>query len=484
MEMKKAAIYSRLSVNRTGETLAVERQQRDCRELVERNGWQVVASYVDDNKSAWHEHSKRPGYEALCEAIRRGDIDVVVVYETDRLARRLRPMLDLFDLLLETGVVVHSVKSGMVALDSPMNIANAQMKAVFAEQYVNDARDKNLRARLEAARSGKRHMTSRPYGWEDDGITVRESEAAIIREITDRLIDGETGTRIAHDLNVRKVPTVKGAQWTAIGVKQCARRASNAGLRSHHGQLYDGTWQAIVTRETWERCQTVLERPVTAFKRGKGRRYAFTGFVVCGVCKTPLGVAMGRSNAGDASYRCDGKRRGVETVRTGCGGVQRSQVPVDWLIKEAIIDRLDGGALEDAFAQLASSDKAVSGVLEELREARLRLDSLVDDYASGLLSREQLARAKGVTEAQVKDLERQAASLSGNATLNRADFSQGIRAVIEGADLYLLRDLAELLIKEVRIYPQAKTGFTVKLMEIDGRRYRFDMNLVEIDWLI
>lgn len=272
------------------------------------------------------------------------------------------------------------------------------------------------------------------------------------------------------------------AAWTGIGVKALAKRASNAGLRSHHGVIYQGTWQAIVNREEWESVCRVLERPQTRYKRGKGRKYPFSGFVVCGLCGEPLAVATGRSNSGHVAYRCDGRKRGEMVGKVGCGGVQRAQVPVDWLIKEALIDRLDGDGLHQQMELLARGDSQAQALVAELDTLRRRRDELLDDYSSGLLTRDEFRRAKQMTETRLADTERRLAGLSTSNVLSRTDFSQGIRQAIETADLYLLRDLAELLIEKVVIKPQARRGFRVRTLEIDGHRYRFDVELVEVVW--
>ena len=480
----RSLIYCRLSVNRDSDMMDIQRQLKVCRTYAQAQGWSIVGEYLDNNKSAWHEGSRRSGFEGAKQAIVRGEADVILALDIDRFSRRIETLLPFLKFVSTHNVRAWSVKTGELATDTSKATFFTQLQGILSEFYVNDMQEKSKAKRAELARQGVRHFTSRIYGWEEDGIKIREDEAVVIREITQRLIDGDTGTHIARDLNARGILTVKGAQWTGIGVKVCARRASNAGLRSHHGELYEGTWQAIVTREQWERVCAVVERPVTAWKRGKGRKYPFTGFVVCGLCKQPLSVAMGRSNAGQVAYRCDSRRRGVEIVRAGCGGVMRGQVPVDYLIKEALIARLDGDGLHRALGELASKDAAVAHVLEELRGQRERLDGFVDDYASGLLDRQQFARSKAIAESRIAELERQAAQLSGAGALRRADFSKGIRHMIESADVYLLRDIAELLIKEVRIMPQPKKGFQVKILEIDGRDFRFDSSLVELEWLV
>ncbi len=45
-------IYTRLSIDKTGEGLAVERQSKDAHALAARHGWTVVAEYADNSVSA------------------------------------------------------------------------------------------------------------------------------------------------------------------------------------------------------------------------------------------------------------------------------------------------------------------------------------------------------------------------------------------------------------------------------------------------
>ncbi|MGO4342895.1 recombinase family protein [Pedococcus sp. 2YAF34] len=60
---RAAAIYARVSQDRTGEALGVRRRLQDCRAETERRGWPVVAEFVDDDVSA-HSGKVRPQYRA------------------------------------------------------------------------------------------------------------------------------------------------------------------------------------------------------------------------------------------------------------------------------------------------------------------------------------------------------------------------------------------------------------------------------------
>src|ERR1700733_2968074 len=87
----RAAIYCRISSDRDGEALGVERQQEDCRELAERLGSEGAQGdvFVDNDISASTLSNKpRPEYEAMLRAVRAGQLDAILAYSNSRLTRR------------------------------------------------------------------------------------------------------------------------------------------------------------------------------------------------------------------------------------------------------------------------------------------------------------------------------------------------------------------------------------------------------------
>lgn len=82
----QAAIYLRISQDATGEQAGVTRQHEDCIELIEGQGWSLFRVYTDNDTSAY---KKRPGYQAMLEDIRSGQIDAIVAWHPDRLYRKL-----------------------------------------------------------------------------------------------------------------------------------------------------------------------------------------------------------------------------------------------------------------------------------------------------------------------------------------------------------------------------------------------------------
>ncbi|HLE39840.1 MAG TPA: recombinase family protein, partial [Acidimicrobiia bacterium] len=71
-------VYARISADRDGTRLGVERQIEDCQRLASALGWQVHDVYADNDVSAWSGRV-RPEYRRLCEDIKAGGLGGLVV---------------------------------------------------------------------------------------------------------------------------------------------------------------------------------------------------------------------------------------------------------------------------------------------------------------------------------------------------------------------------------------------------------------------
>ena len=82
----RAVIYCRISKDRAGAGLGVERQRDDCQALADALGWTVVFVYEDNDISAYS-GKPRPQYQAMLQALRDGKADAIIAWHTDRLHR-------------------------------------------------------------------------------------------------------------------------------------------------------------------------------------------------------------------------------------------------------------------------------------------------------------------------------------------------------------------------------------------------------------
>lgn len=479
----RACIYARISQDPKLTGLGVERQLEDCRAFCEAHGWTIVAEYVENDTSAYS-GKRRPQYEAMLDAIKNDQVEIVVAHHTDRIHRRLRDLVEYTDIVRDgrgnMKVATHTIKAGDIDLSTPSGIMIAHIKGAVDEAYVSEAREKNKRGRLQIAQKGGRHKCARVYGWEDDGLRVRESEAKVIREIVERLIDGQSPTAVANVLNAREVLTVTGARWSGLNIRKCAERASNAGLRSHQGEIYQGNWEPIIDRATWEHvCLILKDRLSLKYKRGVGRKYLLTGFAVCGNCGNKLSATVGASGR-VASYRCKKAHSSDVAHEHGCGVVSRAILPLEHLVSEAVIFRLDSPQLAASIAQQTSHRTDVADLLKERQIQQAQLDELVDDYYTNkILTRAQFLNAKARVDANLDATTKKLNAMTSRQTVQAVDLKGTLRETWQTASIEWKRNLVEMLIEKVVVLPYEE-HFKV----VWYGKYRFDPDRVEIHWLV
>src|SRR3974377_904425 len=207
---RAAAMYCRISLDRAGEGLGVERQEALGRRLAEERGWAVAEVYVDNDRSAYS-GKPRPAYGRLLADIEIGVRDAVVCVDLDRLTRRpaeLEAFMDLAD--------KHQVALANVSGDTDLSTSDGRFKArimgAVARQESEKKGERVSREAEQAARRGVPRGSRRPFGYEPDRVTVREDEAALIKDAVERVLAGVSVPSIARDWNGRGIATPQAAR--------------------------------------------------------------------------------------------------------------------------------------------------------------------------------------------------------------------------------------------------------------------------------
>jgi site-specific DNA recombinase len=477
----RAAIYARISREDEGNVDNTDIQVDEAQDFIDQKVWECVGVYVDDNKSAYSKR-RRPRYEALLADIQAGKIDVIVCTELSRLNRRLWLSIDLFR-LAETTSLQHiaTTDGGGLNLATREGVQNAIKLAMEAENESGRTSQRMKRKHRVLAKEGKANGGFRPFGHERTGkgvLTVYEPEAVIVREITRRLVDGESGRSVLHDLKHRGIKTTTGKAIHASDLVRIIESPRLCGLRTHLGTLHESEYiEPIISREDWEQLQIVW-RARSANRGVQSKRYLLSGIVVCGQCGMPM---VGRNWHDTRTSKV--YRRYVCTKddsyhhHAGCGKVFRNADPLDILVTEAVLYRLDS---PDFLAALGTqSNEAELQELLNQRQAKIaKRDSLYSDYLSDVISRELWLRGQAELEDMIEVINLQLESMQSGRTLARVPLDGTLREVWATADLDFKRDLIKLLIKKIVVLP----GRSQKTIELNGQTFRFDPSLIQIVW--
>lgn len=454
----RAAIYTRISKDTEGTELGVQRQEADCRREAERRGWDVVQVYTDNDVSATRS-KVRPEYQRMLRDVESGHIQAIVVWAVDRLTRTPRELEDVIDLADKRGLTFANV-GGTIDLSTPEGRAMARNLGTFARLEVENQAKRLRRKFQEKAEKGEPHGHS-PYGYRRvDGRDVPDpDEAAIVQECARRILGRESLRAVTIDLNRRRVPAPKSAQWNTTILRQILLRPSNAGLRSHRGVVIGpSTSVPILNEDVHAQLLALLTDPTRRDNNaGPTPKYLLSGIARCGRCGGRMRRTVGRLEKGrrqPAAYQC-----------AECYRIRRHQENVDEVVEAAIVARL---SLPDAVEMFAVGDSAAADESRrEIAAIDAKLETTADQFASDEITATQLKR---ITATLRTRREKAAARLEAAKPRNILTDVAGDHAASRWAALPLTakREAVDLLMT-VTIQPA-------------GIGRRFDPETVKIRW--
>lgn len=379
--MKRAAIYCRISRDTEGRELGVTRQEEDCRALATREGFEVVRLFVDNDTGASTLSRKpRPQYDAMLEAARAGEVDVIVAYSNSRLTRRLRELLDLIDLYNEHRVRIVTVVSGSDDLSTADGRMVAQIKGSVDQAEAERMGERIRRAHLQRAQEGTTNHGGRPFGWQADKVSLDPKEAALIRQAVDDVFDGAGLRSIVRRWNADGIRTARGNEWDHRALRQLLRGPRLAGWRVHQGKIATdadgrpvrGVWEPLLDRDTYDRLQVALSgRPGRSNGRRGARRYLLSGVARCGTCGARM---FGSRTPSGHAYACS-----KSTGSAGAHAVSIAGIPTDEAVSAVVLARLQREQLTtkepvpifDGAERLAAIPDLIAELMREFNEGRL-----------------------------------------------------------------------------------------------------------------
>jgi site-specific DNA recombinase len=431
---QRAALIIRISKDRDGTSESPETQRGILEGLRQRLGWTVEHEYVVRDVSA---SSKRWAHElrGLCSLIEAGECDGVMAVDLDRLVRQVRDISSLIE-VCEPRAVPIVLASGELDTSTADGILKAHILAAVAENEGRKKSERQRRRNERSAREGTPHAGGkRPYGYDSDRVTIREDEAAIIRDLAKRYLAGESLNALTGELNDRGIAPSASKAWGVTSLRALLGSRRLVALRTYKGEVVGpATWPAILTIDEHaalvERLGTNIKRP----RAGRMETALLSGMLRCSLCGN--GLVHG-SSKGRHRYYC---QRGP--TRAGCGRISIDGRATDDFVTEMVLTALDGSNIPRPNATGARvRERELADILE--RESNLsgmyaRGDLSQHEWMSAREALQQRKRAHGAAAS----LRKPPAVLYGRKSVRRAwgDMSQAERRevvsfVVEAIDV-------------------------------------------------
>jgi len=437
---RKAAIYLRISLDQTGEGLAIERQRKECEAIALQRDWDIVDTYTDNSVSASKREVRRPEYERLVSDLHAGTFDAVICYDLDRLTRQPRQLEDWIDYAQDRDIALVTA-NGEADLSHDNGRMFARIKATVARAEVERKGARQKVALRQRAERGGVPKGATLTGYDKDGNLIPD-EAKVVQQVFDLFVAGETLKGIARTLNEAGIETRRGSRWdssTLYGLlrnaRYCGRSTYRVRERGADGKTRyyretakaKGNWEAIVSENIFDLVQARLDDPSRKTNRtGTERKHLGSSLFICSVCG-------GKTRTNGNRYWCP---QG--------GHITRTQTPINELVTRLIEARLAQPDALEAFSQDTSGQLSETATEVQLLEARL--ESIENDYDEGVIDgrRYQLASEK-IREQLAEAYAKKAALVGGNALAEVIRSDAPARAFTE-ASLGVKRAIIDALV--------------------------------------
>lgn len=362
----RAVLYSRLS-RATLESTSLAGQSEDLDAVAEREGWDVVATFVDEGLSGG---KRRANADEALRMLRENEADVLAAYAVDRFSRmgigedaEVIRTVEVRERQAQRGLtpapLVYFAREG-IRSDSG---SDWRLRYALSSEMARGERDVMVSRRkrsIEQLQNSGRFTGRGPAPWgyraadHPSGagrILVPDPiEAATVREVARRLIAGESGSAVARDMVKRHVPAPRSEArlallrgedpaglatglWSSSNLAQMMQsqhllgRIARATNRSEAGATRQGIPVIGADGQPLQAFDPILDLPTflalqDRFARGMGRgqqrlRKAArigSGLIFCAECGSKCYVSSSRDNV---AYRCSSGARGALTTCRG-----------------------------------------------------------------------------------------------------------------------------------------------------------------------
>jgi site-specific DNA recombinase len=407
-ETIRAAAYQRISLDKAGDEHGVANQVADQERVAEARGYTITVTESDNDISALT-GKHRPGYERIIAAAARGEIDVILVFQTSRFWRNRRERAEGIEILRKAGVSIVATKGPSLDMSTAYGRAMAGLNGEFDTMESEVKSERQQLANREAAIAGKaRTAQPRPFGWRDDYVTADPEEKAAVADACRALLAGGTVSGVVRDWTARGVRPRQSAsgKWTRPSVRTILMNPRNAGISVYRGrEVGRGEWEPLVTEDMFRAVAQLLDEPGRKPTQGVTTMLGGLAFCRCG-----NHISAGVNHLRQPTYRCNPQ------TRTGPGPhVAVKRADVDDFISRLVVARLSQPDAADLVTPQAKEN--TNALRDEGMSIRAKLARLGELFVDGKISEQDMISGREHGEARLAKIEAQLAELGRESVL-------------------------------------------------------------------
>lgn len=309
---KRVVLYARVStLEQEKEGFSIPAQLKLLRTYADARGMTIAAEHIDVETAR---KTGRTEFEAMLRYIRKHvSAATIIVEKTDRLYRNIRDWVTLD----EVGAEIHLVKEGVVLSRDSRSSEKFMhgIKVLMAKNYIDNLSEEARKGMQEKAQQGFWPSVA-PLGYINgrsvEGrkvIDVDPENGPIVTGLFERCSTGLYSLR-----ELRDSACAAGLRYRRSGkpvgvstIHYILRNRIYSGQFEWNGELCDGSHTPLVSPETWETVQSVLDSRSRSNVRADYHDFTFTGLITCGHCGCAMTAEIKKGRY--IYYHCTGHRQ-------------------------------------------------------------------------------------------------------------------------------------------------------------------------------
>jgi len=451
MREKITALYERLSRDdeQQGESNSIRNQKKFLEDYANTRGFRNIRHFTDDGYSGTN--FNRPGFTALLEEIKAGNVGVLCIKDMSRLGRNYLQVGFYTEILFPDKGVRFIAVNNNVDSDNPTENEFTPFLNIMNEWYAKDTSKKIKAVFRNRMESGLRCSGAIPYGYrrkpgDKQTLYVDEEAAAVVRRIFRMAADGISVSRIVDILTSEKVlipsaylEKAEGQEsrnhryidpyhWNHYTVTQIIERQEYLGhtvLGKTVGEnfktkkrrkadpdevlVFPNTHEPIIDQETWDMANRLRKRSPRLVANGT-YTHRLSGLIYCADCGARMGysaptakrIREGTVRDSDSNYQCGNYRNAFH----GCSSHHIKASVLEEVILKAV-QAVSGYALDDEEGfvedlmkqwelkqeQISADDrKELNAARQRVRELDDLIQNLYENQVKGILPERQVQR--------------------------------------------------------------------------------------------
>lgn len=267
------AIYIRVStLDQAREGYSLKMQEQTLREWCKEKGYIIYDLYADRGISG-KDFNHRPDMLRLMRDAKDGCFNSVVFWALSRFTRSVQDLYNTLDKFPKWGV---SMVSYTEAFDTstPMGRAMIGIVGVFAQLEREITSERVAAAMQMRAAQGKR-TCSEILGYDKkgkDSFSVNPQEAEYVKFCFEKYLERKNLSEVAELCRQHGYRGKRGKEPCAWTVSVILSRPQYCGYNPYCGEYYKGDYNPIISIETYNKVQRLLERQGKIVGRNRRKR--------------------------------------------------------------------------------------------------------------------------------------------------------------------------------------------------------------------